>query len=215
MVALAVAPALTAIGSLCERISGSDRHLFGACIENSASLLSLARIYSISSFPRCPFPNAALHLFICRARLHITASPGCCEERMVADDPGRWMWAEACAMLERAEGLHRQFFQPAVSPRRANWEPPVDIFETERELLIIAALPGVESRDLEVAIDGITLVVAGVRHPPFDTRGASVHRLEIPYGRFERRIRLPAVPLQLSRSELERGCLQVSLAKRG
>jgi HSP20 family molecular chaperone IbpA len=133
---------------------------------------------------------------------------------MVADDPRRWMWAEACAMLERAEGLHRQFFQPAVSLPRANWEPPVDIFETERELLIIAALPGVESHDLKVTVDGSTLLIAGVRRLPFDSRQASVHRLEIPYGRFERRIRMPAVPLQLSRSELERGCLHVSLAKR-
>ena len=133
---------------------------------------------------------------------------------MVADDPRRWMWAEACAMIERAEGLHRQFFQPTVSVRQPSWEPPVDIFETERELWIVTALPGVELSDLDVAVDGQVLVVAGLRRPPFDTRGASVLRLEIPYGRFERRIRLPAAPFELSRSELERGCLYVSLTKR-
>jgi HSP20 family molecular chaperone IbpA len=132
---------------------------------------------------------------------------------MVADDPRRWMWAEACAMIERAEGLHRQFFQPAQGRVQANWEPPVDIFETARELLIVTALPGVDSGDLSVTIDGGILVVAGLRRPPFDTRGAAVHRLEIPYGRFERRVRLPAVSLKLTRSELERGCLYVSLTK--
>ena len=88
---------------------------------------------------------------------------------MAADDARRWMWTEACAMIERAEGLHRQFFQPTVSVRQASWEPPVDIFETARELWIVTALPGVELPDLDVAVDGQVLVVAGLRRPPFDT----------------------------------------------
>ena len=58
-------------------------------------------------------------------------------------DPKRQMWAEACAMLKQAEQLHRQFFQPSrEGTQAARWEPPVDVFETEGELLIIAALPG-------------------------------------------------------------------------
>ena len=51
-----------------------------------------------------------------------------------------WMWSEACDTLARAERLHRQFFQPRGS---GAWEPPVDILETEREVLIFVALPGV------------------------------------------------------------------------
>ena len=59
-------------------------------------------------------------------------------------DPKHQMWAEACALLKQAEQLHRQFFEPArEGARAARWEPPVDMFETERELWIIAALPGV------------------------------------------------------------------------
>ena len=67
-------------------------------------------------------------------------------------DPRRWMWAEACSMIERAEQMHRQFFQPgfAASPR-ASWEPPVDVFESEQGLLIVVALPGVESQDIEIS----------------------------------------------------------------
>src|SRR5438128_246285 len=63
---------------------------------------------------------------------------------MTAADPRSWMWAEACAMIERAEQLHRQFFRPGLARApAANWEPPVDVFESERELTIVAALPGV------------------------------------------------------------------------
>ena len=57
-----------------------------------------------------------------------------------------WMWAEACEALARAERLQRQFFRPGERGARAVWEPPVDIFEHERDLWIVAALPGVDAR---------------------------------------------------------------------
>ena len=54
---------------------------------------------------------------------------------MAGADPRNWMWAEACAMIERAEQMHRQFFQPgsAAAPA-ASWEPPIDVFESEPPL---------------------------------------------------------------------------------
>ena len=133
---------------------------------------------------------------------------------MTAGDPRGWMWAEACAMIERAEQLQRQFFQPMLAAvPAANWAPPVDVFESERELTIAAALPGVEPQDIKIAIERDVLLVAGVRRQPAVTRGKAVLRLEIPHGRFERRIRLPDGHWELSRSALVNGCLLVSLAK--
>jgi HSP20 family molecular chaperone IbpA len=86
-------------------------------------------------------------------------------------DPRRWMWAEACSMIERAEQLHRQFFQPgfAAAPG-ACWEPPVDIFETDRELWIVVALPGVAAGQVEIVIAGGVLVVTGERSLPIAGR---------------------------------------------
>jgi HSP20 family protein len=134
---------------------------------------------------------------------------------MRPDDPSYWMWTEACSMIERAERLHRQFFQPSDSAIQvAAWEPPVDVFETHDEFWIVAALPGVEPKDLEVAIQSDVLSIAGRRRPAVTSRGAVIHRMEIPYGRFERRIRLPAVQLTLGRTQLENGCLFLSLSKR-
>ena len=123
------------------------------------------------------------------------------------------MWAEACALIERAERLQRQFFRPSLAgAHHAVWEPPVDIYETERELCAIAALPGVEQRDLEVSIEGDVLVIAGTRR--FPTPGdAVIHRLEIPHGRFERRIHISASRLRIDRSELLNGCLVLILMK--
>ena len=129
-------------------------------------------------------------------------------------DPRRWMWAEACAMIERAEHMHRQFFQPGFTAlQRASWEPPVDIFENERDLLIVVALPGVESQDIEISAGPEILLVAGVRRLPAAARGMAVQRLEIPHGRFERRIRLPAARWELGRSTLANGCLLLTLTR--
>src|SRR4051794_19574393 len=120
---------------------------------------------------------------------------------MAPGDPRNWMWEEACATLERAERLHRQFFQPSFSVvQTANWEPPVDIFEIDREIWILVALPGVQTQDLEVSVQSGVLTVAGTRRLPPAARGAAIHRLEIPHGRFERRIGLPAGRLELGRS---------------
>jgi HSP20 family molecular chaperone IbpA len=124
------------------------------------------------------------------------------------------MWDEACTMIERAERLHRQFFEPNLSAApTSSWQPPVDIFETDREFWIIAALPGVERENLEVAVEGDVVVIAGLRRLPAAVRGAVIHRLEIPRGRFERRIQLSAGRLQVGRSELANGCLVLSLTK--
>jgi len=102
-------------------------------------------------------------------------------------DPKTQMFAEACAMLKQAEQLHRQFFEPSGT-RAARWEPPVDVFETERELVIITALPGVAPDTVRAEIEGATLIITGMRPLPCAGRRANIVRLEIPYGRFERRI---------------------------
>jgi HSP20 family protein len=133
---------------------------------------------------------------------------------MTTGDPTAFLWAEACALIERAERLQRQFFRPSLAgAHHAVWEPPVDIYETERELCAIAALPGVEQRDLEVSVEGDVLVIAGTRRFPTLSGDAVIHRLEIPHGRFERRIRISASRLRIDRSELLNGCLVLILMK--
>ena len=133
----------------------------------------------------------------------------------MATDPKDWMWTEACAVLERMEQMHRQFFRPAVAAMQsATWQPPIDVLETADGLLIVAALPGVETRDIEVAIERDLLVISGVRHLPAPARGAAIQRLEIPYGRFERQVRLPSEGFEPGQPALAHGCLFVTLAKR-
>ena len=135
---------------------------------------------------------------------------------MERDFPRDWMWSEACEMLARAERLHREFFRPVRSAALVpTWEPPVDILETGREVLVLVALPGVDPERVEVAIEGDELVVAGTRALPPELRTAMIHRLELPQGRFARRIRLPAGRYSDVRRSTVHGCLAVTLAKSG
>jgi HSP20 family protein len=134
---------------------------------------------------------------------------------MTADDPRDWMWNEAYALIERATRLHRHAFQPGLlSAPLPSWEPPIDVFETDRAVLIIAALPGVEPEELKVELDGNEVIISGLRRLPMTSRETAIHRLEIPCGRFERRIRLEMGRLELDRSELASGCLSLHLTKR-
>ncbi|MBI4206288.1 MAG: Hsp20/alpha crystallin family protein, partial [Betaproteobacteria bacterium] len=132
---------------------------------------------------------------------------------MPSRSPTSWMWEEACTLLEEAERLHRQFFRLSASElARPVWEPPVDVFEDEREIIIVVALPGVSAERIEVALDELgTLAIRAESRVPSAGPGCEIHRLEIPYGHFERRIQLPAGRYEAGSRELSNGCLVVTL----
>ena len=119
------------------------------------------------------------------------------------------MWAQACAAIERADRLRRQFFHQATP----HWEAPVDVFETDQALIILIALPGVELDTIAVTLSAGVLTVKGERLLPRELDNASIVRMEIPYGHFERRIELPPVPFELSGRHLANGCLMLRLLK--
>ena len=129
-------------------------------------------------------------------------------------DPHNWMWADAVALLNRAERMHRELLVSGSPNRQAVWEPAADIFETDRELWIILALPGVVPEKVRLMVDDGTLVVAGERRLPDACRNARVLRLEVPNGAFERRLPLPAGRYELGRREFANGCMLITLTKR-
>jgi HSP20 family molecular chaperone IbpA len=132
---------------------------------------------------------------------------------MAARDVQVWMWSEACEMLARAERLHRQSFGLRSSLRAPAWEPPADVLETEREVLVIVSLPGVTIDAVEVTIEDGALAIGGVRTLPPALRDAVIHRLELPQGRFERHLPLPPGRYRNLRRAAVDGCLVISLEK--
>jgi HSP20 family molecular chaperone IbpA len=129
------------------------------------------------------------------------------------DDPNSWMWSEAITILTRAERMHRNFFQPRAEARQAVWEPPADVLELDDEVLILVALPGIDPDQVDAAIDGECLLVAGRRPLPPQLRNAVIHRLELPQGRFERSIPLPPGHYASVQRSAANGCLIFGLRK--
>ena len=125
------------------------------------------------------------------------------------------MWSEAVEMLTRVEQMHHEVFRPQRATARLTvWEPPVDVLETDYEVLVLVALPGVNPDRVEAVIeDDGTLLIAGIRTVPPQLRTAVIHRLELPQGRFERRVRLPAGRYSAVRRTTADGCLVIALQK--
>lgn len=132
---------------------------------------------------------------------------------MSAESRGIWMWSQACAALEEAERRHRRFFELLGAPARVPvWEPPVDVFVLERELHIVVALPGVRPGSASIELASSGLWVRAESGLPLQAGRGRILRLEIPYGRIERRIELPSGRYQLFGHEYADGCLHVRLS---
>lgn len=127
---------------------------------------------------------------------------------------GPSMWGDAVDLFEQGERLQRQFFRLASGAARASWEPPADVFADGDQILVEVALPGVPPDRIELVCVPGELIVRGERRLPRRLASAAIQRLEIPHGRFERRLALPAGQWQLVAQELSNGCLQLLLARR-
>lgn len=118
-------------------------------------------------------------------------------------------------MLERAQRLQRQFFRfgQAVEAQ-PRWEPPIDVVAYEPEVQVTVALPGVSPDHIQVRVANGALKISAMRSPPLNAHVTAVHRLEIPYGRFERQIALPPGRYELTEQAFTNGCLVLRLARR-
>jgi HSP20 family molecular chaperone IbpA len=122
------------------------------------------------------------------------------------------MLGEALSLLEQAEKLHRQFFRVGTLAANAHaWEPPIDVVETAYDVRILMALPGVTPEAVAVCAEPGGVTVTALRAFP-ECAGARIHRVEIPYGRFERRIPMPP-GVELTERSLAQGVLTLVFKK--
>jgi len=119
------------------------------------------------------------------------------------------MWSETLGVLARTDRFGREVFQLTGS----GWEPPIDVLETAAGLMVVVALPGVRVDEMETVIAGGMLTVRGTRRWPVLNGVARAHRIELPHGRFERRLPLPHGTYQLAEQEHIDGCLILTLRR--
>src|SRR3954447_1328167 len=107
---------------------------------------------------------------------------------MTSRDLRSWMWGEALSLMNEADRLQRQFFRMGTSQAAFAWEPPADVSETDEGFCIHVALPGVAPNAVTVELEPDAVRIHALRAFPECGGDARIHRVEIPYGRFERRI---------------------------
>ena len=132
---------------------------------------------------------------------------------MASHDPKAWMLSEAVQLLKTADRLQSQFFRIGRSSQVLSWEPPVDMYGGSDELGVLVAMPGVEPGRYQIILEHEAIVVQGERALSVNLGRGAIIRLEIPYGRFERRIQLPYGGYRIVESLLENGCLRVHLER--
>lgn len=130
---------------------------------------------------------------------------------MSPSDTGFWIWAEALNILRNTGWGSDRYSALDVVYSLPCWEPAVDVYEQDDELHVLVALPGVDARQLEVSLGADCLVIHGQREIPANIQNATIRSLEIPYGRFERRIPLRPGEYRLRHQVVANGCLSLVL----
>jgi HSP20 family protein len=72
------------------------------------------------------------------------------------------------------------------------WVPVIDISESGSHITVHAEIPGMESKNIEVSVQGNMLTIRGERKQESIDENKEVYRSERSYGTFERSIRLPS-----------------------
>jgi HSP20 family molecular chaperone IbpA len=93
-----------------------------------------------------------------------------------------------------------------------NWQPLYNLYTTSEAVIVHLELPGVELNDIVVFLRSRYMVIAGNRvTPPGITENCCIfHNLEIPFGRFHRRIDFPMqVETREHRYESQNGILTI------
>lgn len=101
--------------------------------------------------------------------------------------------------------------QPGQPPA---WRPPIEVYETDDALLVLAELAGLREDDMQVVLDDAFLSIRGQRRPLCGDQRRSIHEMGILYGEFAADIYLPfAVEHDAVEANYEHGLLQVRLPK--
>ena len=97
----------------------------------------------------------------------------------------------------------------------ANWAPAVDIKEDDKGFTLLADIPGVDPKDIEVTMDNGVLTIRGERQSEKKTEQENYKRVERQYGVFYRRFTLPdSADAEHIEANSEHGVLKVSIPKK-
>ena len=97
-----------------------------------------------------------------------------------------------------------------MSTRFYSWNPPTDVFETEKALVIRMEIAGMDKSDISIGIEKNQLSISGFRKEGLSQR--AFHQMEIRFGEFQSLVSLPdGLELDKSEADYEDGFLLISI----
>ncbi|MCL4268885.1 MAG: Hsp20/alpha crystallin family protein [Anaerolineales bacterium] len=127
-------------------------------------------------------------------------------------------WEPAREMMTLREAMDRLFddaFTRPLSLSSNAWSvPAVDMYQTDNEVVVKAALPGIKADEVQINITGELLSLKGEVKQENETKEKAYHIREQRWGTFERSIALPTqVVADKAKAEFENGILTITLPK--
>ncbi|MDW8066104.1 MAG: Hsp20/alpha crystallin family protein [Aquificaceae bacterium] len=128
---------------------------------------------------------------------------------------GLMLWSPF-AEIERIRREFDRLFEELMPKEEIErvFAPAVDVYETDKEVVIKAELPGVKKENVEVSIRDNSLHIRGEKKEEKEEKTETYHRVERVYGKFERVIPLPVdVKVEEAKAEFKDGILEVRIPK--
>ena len=127
-------------------------------------------------------------------------------------------WEPAREMMTLREAMDRLFddaFTRPLSLTGNNWSiPAVDMYQTDDEVVVKAALPGIKADEVQINVTGEVLTIKGETKKENETKEKAYHLREQRWGAFERSIVLPTeVVADKAKADFENGVLTITLPK--
>jgi HSP20 family protein len=131
----------------------------------------------------------------------------------------RWdPFRDLVSLKERMDRLFEDTFarsrniEEGLAP--GSWSPPVDIYETDENIILQAELPGIERKDITLEVKDDVLTLKGDRKFEKEVKQENYHRVERSYGSFQRSFTLPSnIKRDKVEAEFKDGILEVILPK--
>ena len=121
------------------------------------------------------------------------------------------------SLSHRMNHMFDDFFSPAFKTGESsawNWNPVVDYYDNEENIIIKAELPGIDKDNIIVDVKGRFLTLKGERSSENEVKEERYYRRERAYGKFERVFALPAeVDPDKIRADYKDGVLTIDIPK--
>ncbi len=112
--------------------------------------------------------------------------------------------------------LFERFLEPEFPelPAFGEFTPTLDVSETKDAVVVKAEVPGIESKEIRVELQGQILTIRGEKKEEKEEKSETYYRRERAYGTFARSVRIPvAVDESKVNATFKNGVLTVTLPK--